>query len=120
MDSLEFCLTLLDSLMAYFIFFPMVCFYWRGSWDLIGYYVLPGKEPLSYWVHAGIGACTAINYLWIPLLDKHVDKENKVSITSYYLWRETVNMHIISLKLLTISLISITNTITCFLNNILV
>ena len=80
MDALEFGLTFLDSVMALLVFFPMICLYWRGSWDLIGYYVLPNNVPLTYWVQFAIGACTAINYIFLPFLDKHVDKEKKVCI----------------------------------------
>ena len=77
-DKLDICLTILDSLMAYFVFFPMVCLYWRGSWDLIGYYVLPEHVPYNYWVHAAIGSCSVFDYLIIPLLDRNLDRNKKV------------------------------------------
>ncbi len=55
----------LDSVVAILIFI-FTCFYWRGSWDTIGAYILPNKEPINCWVQSSIGLGTFIMYLIAP------------------------------------------------------
>ncbi len=84
-------LMIADSLLATFVFFPVVCCYWRGSWDLIGYYTLPGHIPDNFWVIAGIGTFSYFNQLLLPLLDKYLDRSRK--ITFFLATRLFMNYH---------------------------
>ncbi len=68
-----------DTVLACFFFFPVVCCYWRGSWDLIGYYTLSDHIPDNLWVMAGIGSCFYFNYLIVPILAKHLDPSKKIT-----------------------------------------
>ena len=67
----------LDSFSALFFVFVATCFYWRGSWDVISAYVLPGNEPLNHWVRFAIGTCTSLTYFSLPLVRRGLRGTNK-------------------------------------------
>ena len=67
----------LDTALALFVVFPLTCMYFRGIWDLIGYYVLPENPPLQYWVCVAIGQLQIAGLIILPFLDKHLDRSKK-------------------------------------------
>ncbi len=72
--------SILDRLNASLIQFPTALMYFRGSWDLIGYY-MPANAPVTYWSQTLIGTCTVFNWLILPVLDKQLNpirEERKV------------------------------------------
>ena len=69
----------LDSFAALFLVFTATCFYWRGSWDTIDAYVLPGNEPLNHWVRFAIGTCTSLTYFSLPFIKPLLDGRSQVT-----------------------------------------
>jgi len=65
-------LTVVDTLWAFFVCFPILCSYWRGSWDLLGYYILPGYEPLNYWVMTAVGATYVGTFWFLPQIERYL------------------------------------------------
>ena len=72
------CLSILDTVLALVVIFPFALAYWRGIWDLLDYYVMPGKAPLRYWVYIGIGHLQMVGLMGLPYLDKTLDRSKKV------------------------------------------
>lgn len=87
------CWHIADSVLCLFVFFPAMLCYWRGIWDLIGYYIeapdegdgqtpdhhlqpfssTPSPEPAAvsvwhYWTVAAIGSSTIIAYFLHPVV----------------------------------------------------
>lgn len=75
-------LSILDSLLALFVFFPFTIFYWRGVWDLLGYYFLRSNKIRGIWILVGIGL--SVTYLLYFIFAYVVDKKLK-SISSKWL-----------------------------------
>ncbi|XP_042860983.1 uncharacterized protein LOC122246467 [Penaeus japonicus] len=48
-------LAVIDSLLSIFIFAPLVVGYWRGCWQLMDIYLLPGNKQLSVLTSLAIG-----------------------------------------------------------------
>lgn len=45
----------IDFLLNFFIFAPLVVFYWRGSWMIIDIYLFPDRPELNAWISFGVG-----------------------------------------------------------------
>jgi hypothetical protein len=45
----------IDCCISSLIIFPAVISSWRGTWDIIGLYILPDQTPLNHWVTSAIG-----------------------------------------------------------------
>ena len=52
-------LAVLDTALCLFVFFPLSVLHWRGTWDLLDFYVLPDDLFYSSWVTllTGSGGC---------------------------------------------------------------
>ena len=68
-----------DSLLALFLFFPAVVCYFRGTWDLITYYVLPGHVPQNFWIMAVVGSLTTLDLCLLPLVENCLKNRSKVT-----------------------------------------
>ena len=67
-----------DSILCCTVLFPSMVLYWRGIWDLWGYY-LPGVDDgYHHWSLFSVGSITVFGYFVQPLLDRNIPKENLV------------------------------------------
>ncbi len=68
----------LDSLVAILIYI-FTCFYWRGSWDTAGAYILPNNDPINSWVQSSIGFGTFIMYLIAPCVRSALHGKGRIT-----------------------------------------
>ena len=78
MKAKNFFLQFADNLLCVYIFFPAMVCYWRGIWDLLGIYICPENELKTIWVCFALGILDVLSYFVAPLLDKYLDRENRV------------------------------------------
>ena len=62
----------IDYVMNLFVFFPSMLCYWRGIWDLYGYYfsMVDPDEGVYNWFIAGTGACFIGAYFVYPIVNR--------------------------------------------------
>ena len=63
-------LAALDVLVIVLILHPCMVLYWRGIWDLWGFYVNPKPFPVAQWKIFGISCLTIIGYFIGPKLQQ--------------------------------------------------
>jgi hypothetical protein len=99
MGSLGAWLRLADSVITFFVFWPFLVACWRGTWDLVGHYMIPQYPLASRWAILGLGMCGApIGYFIFPSLGKYLKKKNKVT---YYVGSR-IAMYVYSILYMTL------------------
>ena len=59
-----------DDLLCLFVFFPSMVLYWRGIWDLWGYYL-----NSNVWALFGAGNVSFLGYLIQPALERYIPQK---------------------------------------------
>lgn len=59
-------LSILDTLIAIFLTFPFTVMFWRGIWDLIGWYVFRNNTPWNYWFMVLIALLQMVGLMLLP------------------------------------------------------
>lgn len=59
-------LSILDTLIAIFLTFPFTVMFWRGIWDLIGWYVFRNYTPWNYWFMVLIALLQMVGLMLLP------------------------------------------------------
>ena len=62
----------LDICLSFFWIFPLNVVYWRGTWDILDLYIIPGDLVTGSWISLALGVttCSLGNSLQ-PFLNKH-------------------------------------------------
>ena len=82
-----------DSILCCFLFFPCMLCFWRGIWDLTGFYLNPDNTVEGDWLIFGVGCCSIVGYFTHPLLDKYLPRSNKilyVVVTRVYMYLHAI------------------------------
>ena len=86
-------LSIADAAVALFLTFPLTCMFWRGIWDLIGWYVLRNNTPLNYWVQTLIALLQMVGLMVLPLIEKYLSPAEKVGfwiVTRIFMYFHTL------------------------------
>ena len=78
-----------DIILSLAVFFPLMCCYFRGIYDLLTVYVPPQNEPFKDWVSLLLGSTGTLAYFTAPVLKRNLDTNNRVRyfiVSRVFLW----------------------------------